>query len=81
LRWLPIRYCGWSRKPNTETEILKSIQLPARHGRGVAEKRVSCRQLGAYPLVNDQNAGPEEKIPIFTCGLGNFARGSTVLFF
>jgi len=45
-------------------------------GRGVAEKQVSCQRLGSNPLVNDQNAGPEEKIPFSTCRLGDFARGS-----
>jgi hypothetical protein len=43
----------------------------------VAEKQVSCQRLGSNPLVNDQNAGPEEKIPFSTCRLGDFARGST----
>jgi hypothetical protein len=42
----------------------------------VAEKQVSCQRLGSNPLVNDQNAGPEEKIPFSTCRLGDFARGS-----
>jgi hypothetical protein len=45
----------------------------------VAEKQVSCQRLGSNPLVNDQNAGPEEKIPFSTCRLGDFARGSAVL--
>jgi hypothetical protein len=44
----------------------------------VAEKQVSCQRLGSNPLVNDQNAGPEEKIPFSTCRLGDFARGSLV---
>jgi hypothetical protein len=44
----------------------------------VAEKQVSCQRLGSNPLVNDQNAGPEEKIPFSTCRLGDFARGSFV---
>jgi len=44
----------------------------------VAEKQVSCQRLGSNPLVNDQNAGPEEKIPFSTCRLGDFARGSYV---
>jgi hypothetical protein len=46
----------------------------------VAEKQVSCQRLGSNPLVNDQNAGPEEKIPFSTCRLGDFARGSVVDF-
>jgi hypothetical protein len=45
----------------------------------VAEKQVSCQRLGSNPLVNDQNAGPEEKIPFSTCRLGDFARGSRVI--
>jgi len=44
----------------------------------VAEKQVSCQRLGSNPLVNDQNAGPEEKIPFSTCRLGDFARGSLI---
>jgi hypothetical protein len=47
----------------------------------VAEKQVSCQRLGSNPLVNDQNAGPEEKIPFSTCRLGDFARGSHDGFF
>jgi hypothetical protein len=46
----------------------------------VAEKQVSCQRLGSNPLVNDQNAGPEEKIPFSTCRLGDFARGSEVFY-
>jgi hypothetical protein len=50
--------------------------MPTRHRRGVAKKGVSGGWLGLCLLVIDQNAGPEEKIPIYTCGLGDFARGS-----
>jgi len=56
--------------------MLKMILVPARHRRGVEEKQVPDRRIGLCLLIIDQNAGKEEKIPIYTCGLGNFARGS-----
>ena len=54
----------------------RTIRVRARHRRGVSENQVSCRRLGSYPPAIDHNAGPEEKIPISTCGLGDFASGS-----
>jgi hypothetical protein len=50
--------------------------MPTRHRCGVAEKLDSARQRASYPLAEDQIAKPKEKILIFACGLGNFARGS-----